>query len=193
MQKSEKIPFVDTAIRLLRRLLVLSVIVSVAALAIFWESLPASIKKTVTSLSADHSDKEDNTLIPHKFRIENNSEIPENISVLLPHHTQIAKLPNKADCQQSEILEYRNKNPNQTGLDEATLARFNDELKQLGVTVCQLTYWGDKRNMFRFSCQVPIQEHNPIAVRTFQSIAPDAIQSMQEVIDQVKQWQSTHR
>jgi len=63
-------------------------------------------------------------------------------------------------------------------------------LKELGVTSCQLSYWGNNKNIFRFSCQVLISVSNPTATRTFQSISPDAKQSIQEVIEQVRLWRA---
>ena len=188
MRKSEKIPLIDAAVQLFRSLLVLSVIVAVAALAVFWESLPVPIKKTVTSLSAYHSGKDEDTLIPNKYRIENMSEISENISSQSTYSTQFTSLPGETDSVHSGLIDDRNTTSVHITLDNAMIVRLNEELKQLGATACQLSYWGDNRNMFRFSCQVPFNEHNPIAVRTFQSIAPEATLSMQEVIDQVRQW-----
>jgi len=193
MQKNKKTPFIDTAVQLLRRLLIFAVIIAVASLAVFWESLPASIKNTITSLAADHSDNDENVLVPHKFRIEDDSKNSENFLLQPPHSTQLADLPDETERHPSEEKEYRTTNTDSHGLDDDTLVWVQEELKQLGATACQLTYWGDSRNMFRFSCQVPVNERNPIAVRTFQSIGPDIARTMQEVIDQVRQWQATRR
>ena len=188
MQKNEKISLIDSALLLLRRLLILTVIVVVAVPAIFWESLPAKVKKTVTSLSASHSDDDENALIPRKYRLENNSEISANISAQTSQDTQFATSSDKTDLESLESTEFRNAGADHVGLDNETLDRLQDELRQLGASACRLTWWGDGRTMFRFTCQIPIDVHNPGAVRTFQSIAPDATRSMQEVIDQVRQW-----
>ena len=190
MEKNKKNSIIDSALHLLRRMLICTVIVAVAALAIFWESLPDSIKKTVTSFSTTRSDKNNDDLIPYKFRVENHSINSENILSQPIQLTQFADLPDETMDRQTfprVNTEYSVTMSNQNGLDDATLAQLYDELKQFGATACQLTYWGNQRNMFRFSCQVPVHEYNPIAVRTFQSIAPDANQSIQEVIEQVRQ------
>jgi len=177
MQNTQKIPLVDTAIQLLRHVLVVTVIVAVAALAVFWESMPNSVKNTVASFSTSQADyANDDGLIPLRFRIDNISESSENTLQQSTQSTRLDNLPDETDTRDMVV-------------DDATLSRLHDELKQLGVTACQLTYWGNERNMFRFSCQVPVSEQNPNAVRTFQSIRHDANQSIQEVIDQVRQWQ----
>ena len=150
-----------------RQVIVFSIIVAVAAFALLWESLPASFKKTATFLSVNPS--EEGEMTPPKFRIDNHSEIDET------------------ENKQPDTLEYRNIQANDEVIDNVLLERLHDELRQLGVTSCRLTYWGDSRNMFRFSCQVPVSDHHPNVTRTFQSIAPDVIQSIQEVIDQIRQ------
>jgi len=193
MQKFEKMPFINTASLLLRRLFILSVIVAVAVLAVFWESLPKSVNSVVNSLSGDCPKKDDDNLIPHKFRLEKDSEISDNIPLQSPYNAHSSYLSDVIGSTQAAEIEYSNTIADNTALDDVTLAQLHEELKQLGAIACQLTYWGDKRNMFRFSCQVPVDDHNPIAIRTFQSINPDAARSMQEVIDQVRQWQTTLR
>ena len=166
MKKSKESPNIQYIVSLLRQVIVFSIIVAVATIALCWESLPASLKKTVAFLSANPSD--DHGMTPPKFRID--------------HHPFIDKtkelLPDK--------LEYRNIQVCDAIIDNTLLDRLHDELKQLGATSYRLTYWGDNRNMFRFSCQVPVSDHHPNVTQTFQSIAPDAIQSIQEVIDQIR-------
>ncbi|MCL2622325.1 MAG: hypothetical protein FWD31_01560 [Planctomycetaceae bacterium] len=192
MQKNA-ITSIETAVLLLRRLLILSVIVAVAALATFWESLPPSVKKTVTFLSAGHSDRSDDAMIPPKFRGEGISDISEDIFYQSPQSAKFPHFQNEADSLHSEIIEYRSEELSHHGLNEASLVQLHEELIQMGATACQLTYWGDKRNMFRFSCQMPLDKHHPIAVRTFQSIDADALRTMQDVLDQVRQWQLSRR
>jgi len=165
MEKSHQSTFIDYIVLLFRRMLVFAIIVAVAALALFWESLPGSVKKTVTTLSGGPSD--DERMAPPKFRINPPSLIETT------------------DIRQPESVEYRNTQENER-LAHVVFVQLHEELKQLGAISCRLTYWGDSGNMFRFSCQVPVSEQNPNATRTFQSIAPDAIQSIREVIDQVR-------
>ena len=167
MKKSKESPVFQYIVSLFRQLIVFSIIVAVAALALFWESLPASVKKTVASLSTSQSDQDGVT--PPKFRIDHSPELEET------------------DRRQPYKFEYRNIQAGDEAIDNALLDRLHDELKQLGVTACRLSYWGESRNMFRFSCQVPVSEQHPSVTRTFQSVAPDAIQSIQEVIDQIRQ------
>jgi len=169
MEKYKESPVLQHIVSLFRQLLVFSIIVAVAVIAIFWESLPVSVKKTVTSLSAISSDED--VMTPPKFRIEHPPEIDETKN------------------KQSTKVEYRNTQTSDEVdevIDNALLEQLHDELKQLGATSCRLTYWGDHRNMFRFSCQVPVSEQHTNVTRTFQSIAPDAVQSIQEVIDQIR-------
>jgi hypothetical protein len=170
VEKSEKISLFDSISLFLRRLLVFSIIVAVAALALFWETLPSPVKKTVRSLSANPSDEDELRMVPNKFRMDIQ---PNSIA------TQINR---------DGLFECRNTPTNDEVIINTSIAGLHDELKQLGAISCRLTWWGDSKNMFRFLCQVPVSEHNPNAIRTFQSIAPDAIQSMQEVIDQVRKW-----
>jgi len=163
----EKFTIFQYIVSLFRQVIVFSIIVAVAALALFRESLPISVKKIVTSLSANPSDEDNMT--PPKFRVDNHPEVDET------------------GIRQPEKAEYRNLQAYDEVIDNAQLDRLHDELKQLGATSCRLTYWGDSRNMFRFSCQVPVSERHPNVTRTFQAIAPDAFQSIQEVIDQIRQ------
>ena len=166
MVKSNKSLVFQYSVSLFRQVIVLLIIVAVAALALFWESLPASVNKTVTSLSTKHSNEDDIT--PPKFRVDNHPKIDETIGI------------------QPVKVEYRNIQVHDEIIDDTLLHRLRNELMQLGATSCRLTYWGDSRTMFRFSCQVPVSEHHPNVTRTFQSIAPDATQSIQEVIDQIR-------
>ena len=153
-------------VSLFRQVIVLSIIVVVAALALFWESLPASVKKVVTSISTNPSDG--NGIVPPKFRIDNHPKIDET------------------DDKQSGQVESCSIKTSDEIIDNTQLARLHDELKLLGASTCRLTCWGDGGSMFRFSCQVPISEHHPNVTQTFQSIAPDAIQAIREVIEQIR-------
>jgi hypothetical protein len=167
MEKSHQCTLMDYSVLLFRRMLVSLIIVAIAMLAIFWESLPTSIKGNLTSLSADQSDNDN--MVPPKFRIDNQPVI-ERIEFKL-----------------QEPTEYHDGHENHDGLANTAFTQLHEELKKLGATSCRLTYWGDSGNMFRFSCQVQISEQNPSATRTFQSIAPDADQSIREVIEQIRQ------
>jgi len=165
MKKSLLFSFIGGVVLLFRRMLVFSIIVAVATLALFWESLPGSVKKTITALSGEESD--DDGMVPPKFRVDNPLMIEG------------------AEFKSPESVEDRNTQENDMP-GNVVFAHLHEELKQLGATSCRLTYWGDCGIMFRFSCQVPISQHNPNVTRTFQSIAPDAVQSIQEVIDQIR-------
>lgn len=178
MKKSNKYSFFDSIFLLFRRLLVVAIVVAVATLAFFGESLSDYVKKNV-NLSANSPDKVEDGIIPPKFRIDNQIENQGNQPEI--GETAIRSL---------ESTEYRNTQRIADVFDEDTLNQLYDELKQLGASSCRLTYWGDSGNMFRFSCQVPISEHRLNATRTFQSISADAAQSMQEVIEQIRQWRS---
>jgi len=160
-------------VSLFRQVLVISMIVAVVAIALFWESLPASVKKTVTSLTTQQS--ENDVMPPSKFRID--------------YHPRM----NETEDRQPEKVEYCNTQANDEMIDVALLDQLHYELKQLGATSCQLMYWGNKRNMFRFSCQIPVSEQHPKVTRSFQSIDPDAIQSIQEVIHQIRQHSTVKR
>jgi len=166
MKKSNESTVFQYIVSLFRQVIVFLIIATVAAIAFFWESLPASVKKTVRSLSTNPSDED--MMTPPKFRIDHRQKT------------------DGTDSGQPDNGEYRNIQACDEVIDNALLARLHDELKQLGATSCRLTYWGDSRNMFRFSCQVPVSEHHPNVTRTFQSIAPDAIPAIQEVIDQIR-------
>ncbi len=186
MGKREKKSNIASAFILLRRGLIFLIIVAVAALALFWESLPTSVKNIVTSLSAEQFDGNDD-LIPPRFRAEKNADILDNIS---RHSPQLSQPPSSAQLFDKEIISSGTKDD--AKINNELLVKLHNELMQMGATACQLTYWGDKGNMYRFSCQVPVSDRRPNVTRTFQSIAPDAAQSMQEVVGQVKQWHLEH-
>ena len=175
MEKSKIIPFFNSALLQFRRLLVVSMVVTIATFAFFWENLPDSLKTNVTFLSTKQSDTDTDGMVPQKYRIYNQTEIEETEETNDALH---------------ESTEYRNTHLVEGVLDDATFSRLQDELNKLGVTYCRLTYWGDNENMYRFSCQVPFSEYRQNVTRTFQSIDPDAAQAIQDVIEQIRQWRS---
>lgn len=175
VEKSKIIPFFNSALLQFRRLLVVSMVVTIATFAFFWENLPDSLKTNVTFLSTKQSDTDTDGMVPQKYRIYNQTEIEETEETNDALH---------------ESTEYRNTHLVEGVLDDATFSRLQDELNKLGVTYCRLTYWGDNENMYRFSCQVPFSEYRQNVTRTFQSIDPDAAQAIQDVIEQIRQWRS---
>ena len=188
MKKSEKKTFVHSVFLLVRNFFVFSVILAVAVLALFWESLPDRIKNTITFLSSTPFDNRDDEMIPGKFRIEKKSEISDNFYQQSPEIPQIANLHYITNLSDKNPILADDASDGDTVINGITHEKLQITLKELGVTSCQLSYWGNNRNMFRFSCQVWISERHPTATKTFQSISPDAKQSIEDVIDQIHQW-----
>lgn len=188
MGKPEKKSIFESIFLFFRRCLIFLIIMAVASLAIFWESLPVTVKNAVTSLSSNQSVENDD-LVPVRFRAEKNAENMGNISRQTPQLAQTANSSYPFDKEPVNTGVAIRAEINNSPRTDDLLVELHARLQQMGATSCQLTYWGDKGNMYRFSCQIPVSEHSPNATRTFQSIAPDAAQSMQEVVDQIKQWQ----
>ena len=190
MPQQEKRSIIDSAFLFVRRVIILAVISAVGALALFWESMPDSVKNTVTHLTKSDYNTSDDDMVPHRFRLEKSPEMQSNFVPHISQTSQIVEthLRNKTADTFSPI-ETGFREDYATEIDQATLTTLHDELKQLGAISCQLSYWGENGKMYRFSCKMPISEQNSNAARMFQSIAPDAAQSMSEVVQQVRQWQ----
>ena len=187
MPQQEKHSIIDSVLLFVRRVTILSVITAVGALALFWESIPDSVKNTVTLLTKGDYNADDDGMVPHRFRLEKN---PETQSDFLPQtsHVSVTHLENITPNTFSPVETGYREYP-VTEIDQETLSVLHNELKQFGAISCQLSYWGDKRKIYRFSCKMPISEQNSNVTRMFQSIAPDAAQSMREVVQQVRKWQ----
>ena len=190
MPQQEKRSIIDSVFLFVRRIIILAVITAVGALALFWESMPDSVKNAVTLLTNSDYNIDDDDMVPHRFRLEKSPETRPDFS---PQISQTSHIP----ATYSENTSADTFSPVETSfrddyvakIDQVTLAVLHDELKQLGAISCQLSYWGESGKMYRFSCNVPISDQNSNATRMFQSIAPDATQSMREVVQQVRQCQ----
>jgi len=190
MSQQEKRSIIDSAFLFARRVIILAVISAIGISALFWELMPNSVKNTVTLLAKSDYNTSDDDMVPHRFRMEKGTEAQSEFTLHVSQVSQIAEThlrnktvdtfsPVETDFRENCIAE----------IDRMILTTLHDELKQLGAISCQLSYWGDSGKMYRFSCKMPISEQNSNAVRMFQSIAPDAAQSMSEVVQQVRQWQ----
>lgn len=181
-QKETKI--FDSFFIFVRRMIMCVVIFAVFALAFFRESLPAPVKTAINSFAGENSGENAEDLVPHRFRIEKNSEIQSGSLLQTQQSEQIDKF------SQNHIIEPVFATGQMPKANENTeLEKLHSELIHLGATSCRLTFWGNDDQMYRFSCQIPVSPSQPNTTRHFQSIAPDADQAMHEVVDQVRQWQ----
>ena len=183
----------DSFFLFIRRTVVLAVIFVVIALAFFRESLPDSLKIAMASFAGDHSPQDDD-LIPHRFRIDKSSRI-QNIAsegAALPLMVENTPMIENASKNQNAEIDTKIETSQHIRVDDRTkIKELHTELAEMGATSCKLTLWGNSSTMYRFSCHIPVSRQGVSATRQFQSIAPSATQSMQEVIDQIRQWQSS--
>jgi hypothetical protein len=64
-------------------------------------------------------------------------------------------------------------------------ARIEQRLQQLGASYYRLEEWGDRRECFRFICEMPLGD-SPQPARAFQAIRDDRLEAMAEVLRQVE-------
>lgn len=188
MRQQENRSIFHSGFLAIKRALVLLVIAAIAVFAFFGESMPQSVKSALTRFTGENYGENENDMIPPRFRIEKHSEIQEIAPTKSQHIPPLvpAKLET-ATVIHSRVVDLQYDNMK---IDDFAIAGLHEELKNLGAISCQLTHWGETEKMYRFSCHMPISDRNSNLTRMFQSIAPDATQSMREVIDQVKQWQA---
>lgn len=70
--------------------------------------------------------------------------------------------------------------------------RLGEELKQLGAQFYRLQTWGNRGELYRFSCYVAAPDNDQYQ-RHFQAIDADSIQAMRQVLDEVKIWRAGFR
>ena len=63
-----------------------------------------------------------------------------------------------------------------------------DRLKKLGATYYWLEAWGDQEHEYRFFCRMAVGG-NPHVTRPFYSVDSDPVKAMNQVLQQVKNWQ----
>ena len=178
MDRQKETTIFDSFFICVRRMIMCVVIFAVLALAFFRESLPDPVKTVINSFASENSGNNADDLVPHRFRIEKNTEIQNDFPSQSFQSPQIDQF---SQNQSIEQMPSKNANP--------IIEKLHEELINMGATSCKLTLWGDDNKMYRFSCQIPVSPSQPNATRQFQSIAPDASLTMHEVIDQIRQWQ----
>ena len=84
MRQKEKRSVIYSAFLLFKRAIVMVMIVTIVALAVWGESMPKPAKSVLTYLTGVNYRDNDQEMIPDKFRIEKNNNFQENISGSLP-------------------------------------------------------------------------------------------------------------
>ena len=67
-------------------------------------------------------------------------------------------------------------------------AQIEQRLQQLGASYYRLEEWGNRRECFRFLCEMPVGS-DPNLARSFQAVRTDRLDAMADVLRQVE----THR
>ena len=156
----------SSIIHLLRSVTLLSVLVFVPGIAVFWNHLPKNV------VNSSESSPSDEVPIPREDSIE------PSASPAAP------KFATESSIQQ--VSWESSATPSPPPLDFASLER---RLKALGATHYQLAKWGNQGDLFRFVCLVTSSEPY-VYEKQFQGIGPDALTVMQSVIADVEKWKS---
>lgn len=153
---------------------------AVPGIAVFWNHLPKNFaSEPVPKRSLPKSEK---TQIFRKDSSKSADSVAEfTQESVYPHLHESVPIDSDAVIQQ-------------VSWERSTEAPQNFEslvfhLKELGVTSYQLQKWGNRGELFRFSCYVTPSE-NDIYEKQFQKIGTDAVAVMRSVIAEIEQWKN---
>lgn len=185
-------PSESPIIHFVRSATLLATLGVVPGIAIFWNHLPRSIanpsasKRTIPQTEIGQSMREDS------------SESARSMSMLVPgtiyppspvvsmeptFSSQAPKTASEVSIQQVSWDPSRREPPQ-------NFESLQNRLKALGATYYRLEKWGNRGELFRFSCFVTPSESDAYE-KHFQSIGADAVTVMCSVITDIEAWKSS--
>jgi len=151
-------------IHILRSVTLLTILIAVPGIAIFWNHLP----KNVVNNSMPTN--------PDEMRVYREESLESTTSLSPP--VVVSELP-----VQQVSWEHLQTAP----LQQQKIALLEQRLRELGATRLEMRPLGNRGDLYSFSCHVPLSETSS-STRPFQDTATDPISAMQSVIADIERW-----
>ena len=180
-------------ITFIRGITLLATLIAVPGIAIFWNLLPKNFAKE--SVLQPVPSKVEKTQILRKDSNQSMGSVsmfaPGSIDSPLPEVQEgpTIPLPAPADISDATIRQVSWEYSMESSQNFEALEL---RLKSLGATYYQLQKWGNRGDLFRFSCYVTPLE-NCAYEKYFQAIDTDAVAAMRSVIAEIEQWKNPVR
>jgi len=173
-------------IHFVRSITLLATLLVVPGIAVFWNHLPRDIvyqseQKTTTP-------KTDETEFFHVNLREDSGKSATSVTAFVPEPAMPPPTPKIAsEVSIPQVVgTHSYPAPSPSPQDFESLAQH---LKALGATYYRLEKWGNRGELFRFSCFVTPSE--PYAYeRHFQAIGADAVMTIRSVIAEIETWKN---
>lgn len=180
-----------------RSMVLLAVLIALPGIAICWDHLPKNLwSSTGTETSA--SKREQPLSLPHpqtSCELRQSASVPETLPLkalpetvtpqtlpTIPQTAQPDKTVEKSAVQQTA---WEFPQPNKVRNYESLEFR----LKALGAKYYRLEKWGNRGELFRFSCFVTPSGHQKYE-KYFQAIGPDEVAVMETVLKDIENWKN---
>jgi hypothetical protein len=170
----------------------LATLLVVPGIAIFWNHLPKDIAhSTVPKPMALKTEAP-------QFASEDFGEsatsvsmfVPESVSPSLPEMCPAPVIPPPVSKVASEVpVQQVLVQPARTAASPQDFESLELRLKALGAAYYRLEKWGNRGELFRFSCFVTPPEPYSYE-KHFQAIGVDAVATMRSVIDEIETWKN---
>jgi len=185
-------------IHFFRGIALLATLILVPGIAIFWNHLPKDIVRKPHSESATPKSeesqffrKDSSEAAPSFSAFTSESmyppfpETPIEPAVSLPN----AKAASEMSVQQVSWERSQSQLPLPLTQSPQNFELLEQHLKSLGATYYRLEKWGNRGELFRFSCFVtPSESHS--YEKHFQAIGADAMTVMRSVIAEIEMWKN---
>ena len=177
-------------ITFVRGITLLATLIAVPGIAIFWNHLPKDFAKESTPKPNQQKIEK-----AQLFRTDSDKPtesvsafVPESVSLPLPDAQIKPAVLSPAPQVDSDaaIRQVAWEQPTETPQNFEVLEL---RLKALGATYYQLQKWGNRGELFRFSCFVTPSEPYSYT-KQFQAIGADAVTVMRSVIADIEQWKN---
>ena len=179
-------PAESSIIHLLRSITLLATLTLVPGIALFWNWLPEGglLKNSESNHAPLPGVRAEETILP-------SPEIEPAISQSAPL-VATEYLASEYPVSEYPIRQVSWDDTPPRPMPPQNFTMLEERLKALGVAEYQLTKWGNRGELFRFSCYVT--PPGPYAYKKhFEAIGGDAMTVMQSVIADIERWQPPHR
>lgn len=116
------------------------------------------------------------------------------LSPVIPAMSGAAMTPNESSVQPATWPApfQANASDNRPAPNADRMTELMAQLEELGGQEPRLAPWGSAGHVYRFCCQATWTE-NPQFTRHFESVAPEPLAAVEDVVAQVKSWRAEHQ
>ena len=186
-------------ITFIRGTTLLAVLIALPGIAVCWNHLPKDLwnastssppvpkseKRQIIPKATDESATLVSAFAPESLYSVSAAEAPVLPKIQTDFREKNVPVPNPWGLQNTAIQQTSWEPPNTSMPQDFESLRLH--LQMLGATYYKLEKWGDRGELFRFSCLVSPTEGHPYE-KHFQSFGSDAVTVMQTVVADIEKW-----